>query len=161
MNRISKACCLYVFSANNMKWRKNTSDGWKKFCEIKNVAAAKNKIWKNPTDKSLIWSKWNFCQLRFLIHAFLWTGHLLFHLSDFFHEMWIIFAFKKNKWLQQLYIQTYRHILTEGCYNNENIWVWLSNCTYKYFSYPSLYQAMLWKLKKVLSFVKKIFSYFL
>ena len=75
MNGTSKVCHLYVFLVNNMKLRKKNQTGEKKSVLKKNQEATKIKILENPTDKSLILSKRNFCQLRFLIRAFLWPGN--------------------------------------------------------------------------------------
>ena len=52
----------------------------KKKHEKKNPEAVQIRILENPTDKSFILSIQIFCQLRFSIHAFLWT-------RDFFFRM--------------------------------------------------------------------------
>ena len=56
-----------------------------KILKEKNSEGLKIRIWKNPTDKSLILQIQNFCQLDFFISTFLWS-------LDFFHHFLIFFT---------------------------------------------------------------------
>ena len=80
----------------------------------KNSGALKIRIWKNPTDKSFILLIQNFCQLGFLISAFLWTLNFFPSLSDFFHEFWYILYLVSffNLWMWKLW--KFSLILREG-----------------------------------------------
>ena len=73
---------------------------------------------KKQNLKKSNWQKFDMIKRKLLSVAFFDTcifvdWAFIISFIWFFHEMWIIFAFKKNKWLKQLYIQTYRHILTK------------------------------------------------
>ena len=54
--------------------------------------ATKMKILENPADKKFVWSINFFCQLDFLIHAFLWPREFLFPNSPFISHIAIYFA---------------------------------------------------------------------
>ena len=135
---------IYMFFlVNSMKLRKKNQTGEKKSALKKIRRPQKSKFWKIQLTK--VW----YYQNETFVSCVFWYMHfcglvIFFNIPlIFFYEFWIILAFEKNKWLKLLYIQTSTHILKEGCYSNKNIRVWPSNCTYKYFYYTSIYQAMI------------------
>ena len=110
----------------NSKFQKILS----KILKEKNSEPLKIGIWKNPTDKSLILSIPNFCQLHFLISSFLRTVNFFSSFPDFFHEFWYIlylvpFYYLWLRWLKKIAL-----IFREGCYASSKIRVWHSCNTY-------------------------------
>lgn len=52
--------------------------------------ATKMEILENPTDKKFVWSIIFFCQLDFLIHAFLWPRNFCSRTPHLFHTLLFI-----------------------------------------------------------------------
>ena len=63
-----------------------------KILKGKSSEGLKIRIWKNPTDKSLILQIQNFCQLHFFISAFLRTQNFYSSLSIFFTNFDIFYV---------------------------------------------------------------------